>query len=270
MRAKSVFVALVWLAATILIAPKIDTYNQVYVSAQTAYDVPVFMRLLGEGKSILSNLSILQADLYFHRGVGHLSGEHEEGLGIISERDEDHDQEEQVLGRKISGISPFNVLLRASEETDITQHVHLQDDQMEEIIPWLYYSAEIDPHNVLAYTLTGFYLADRLGKVDEGVAFLRKGLMNNPDSWEINAELGRIYYEHRKNYEAAVRFLSKARILLEKSPHDKFQERYVLSFLALSYEALGRREDAIPLYRRLNELFPDVKAFRAKRQGESY
>jgi tetratricopeptide (TPR) repeat protein len=270
LRAKSIFAVLVWLTATILIAPRVDTYNQIYATSVSAYDTPVFLRLLGEGRSILSNLSLLQADLYYHRGIGHFHDEHEGALGIIDERKGEYAHEEYSHEEKTKKISPFNILFRISEQTRVTEHVHLEGDQMKEIVPWLYYSAEVDPHNTLAYTLTGFYLADRLGKADEGIAFLREGLMNNPDSWQINAELGRIYYVHYKNYEAAIRFLSRAQTLLDEAPHDKFQERYVLSFLALSYEALGQRDNALPLYRRLHELFPDEEVFKKRLRGESY
>ncbi|MCK4852570.1 MAG: tetratricopeptide repeat protein, partial [Candidatus Omnitrophica bacterium] len=88
------------------------------------------------------------------------------------------------------------------------------------------------------------------------VSFLREGLTNNPDSWKLNAELGRIYFKHLKKYESAIRFLTRARDLLQEAPHDRFEERYVLSFLAYSYEALGRADEALPLHRRIAQLFP--------------
>jgi len=254
LRNKPIFVILVGLALSSLMVARIDAYNQAYAIDQPASDVPVFMRFLGEGRSIVSSLSILQADRYFHGGVGHLDDEHEEGFAIAERNHEDCEHpEEHVLPE----VSPFNILSRISREVGVTEHVHLHGDQMKEIIPWLYYAAEIDPHNVLAYTLTGFYLCDRLKKVDQGIAFLREGLRKNPDSWEINAELGRIYFQHVKNYEVAVQYLSQAWVLLQEAPHDKFQERYILSFLARSYEALGMEGDALPLYKRLNELFPN-------------
>ncbi|RKY42753.1 MAG: hypothetical protein DRP85_01720 [Candidatus Makaraimicrobium thalassicum] len=253
---KSILVILVCLTSTILIVPEIDIFNHAYTAGRPAYDASFFLRLLGEGKSIVSNLSILQADLYFHGGAGHFHDEHRDGLAI-GEREEHLAPVEHRHEKGRSAISPFNVLFRISEETEVTEHVHLHGDQLKEIIPWLYYAAEIDSHNVLAYTLTGFYLSDRLGNPDEGIAFLREGLRNNPDSWEVNAEIGRIYSQHLGNYTAAVRFLSRAWGLLQKVPHDRFQERYVLSFLARSYEALGQGSAALPFYRRINELFPD-------------
>jgi len=255
LRNKHIFVIFACLAAAGLIAVRVDVYNQAYAIDQPTSDVPVFMRFLGEGRSIVSSLSILQADRYFHGGVGHFSDEHKEGFAIA---EREHKACEHPEEHVLPEASPVNILFRISREVGVTEHVHLHGDQMKEIIPWLYYAAEIDSHNVLAYTLTGFYLCDRLEKADQGIAFLREGLRKNPDSWEINAELGRIYFQYIKNYEAAAQYLSKAWVLLQKVPHDKFQERYVLSFLARSYEALGRESDALPLYNRLNELFPNA------------
>ena len=254
MKNKHILVILVCLIAASLIAVRIDVYNQAYAAGQSVSDAPIFMRFLGEGKSIVSGLSILQADRYFHGGVGHFSDEHEEGFAIA---ERDHKACEHPEDHVLPEASPFNILFRISRQMDVTEHVHLHGDQMKEIIPWLYYAAEIDSRNVQAYVLTGYYLCDRLGKVDQAITFLREGLRKNPDSWEINAELGRIYFQHVKNYEAAVQYLSKAQILIQESPHDKFQERSVLSLLAMSYENLEQGSEVLPLYKRLNELFPN-------------
>jgi tetratricopeptide (TPR) repeat protein len=252
-------VTFLWLVVLIFIAPRIDAYNQTSASVLPAHDMPFLLKLLGEGKAILSNLSLLQADLYFHGGVGHFHEEHKEGLAI-GEREEGHEpgehehlhmHEEEHRKAKI-----YNILLRVSEEIGVTEHIHLQKEDEKEIIPWLYYSAKIDPHNVLAYTLTSYWLADRFDKVDEAFSFLRKGLLNNPESWEINLELGRLYFMHRKNYEAATRYLTRAWFFMQRVPHDKFEERQVLSLLALSFEALDQPEKALSIYQRLDKLFP--------------
>lgn len=270
MNTKHILVVFVCLSVASMIAVKVDVYNQAYAIDQPASEVPVFMRFLGEGRSIVSSLSILKADLYFHGGVGHFDDEHEEGFAIA---DRDHKACEHPEEHVLPQPNRFNILFRISREVGVTEHVHLHGDQIKEIIPWLYYAAEIDTHNVQAYVLTGFYLCNRLGKVEQSIAFLREGLRKNPDSWEINAELGRIYFQYIKNYEAAAQYLSKAWILLQEAPHDKFQERYVLSYLARSYEAQGKEREALPLYKRLNELFPNgvfdkkIKELPSSKQG---
>jgi len=259
---KALLVLFVWLVAAAAIVPRVDAYNHSFLSQNPEFDVPVLMRMLGEGRSILSNLSILQADRYFHGGVGHEDERHQGSLSILENETADEDYSPVVKSK--SKVSPYNILFRIPEETEVTEHAHLNGDQLKEIVPWLYYASEIDPHNVRACTLTGFYIADKMGKVDEGIAYLRKALRNNPESWEISAELGRIYYQHEKNYTEAERFLYRAWLLLEKTPHDKFQERYVLTLLAACYEKQGRTKEAMKLYEHIQELFPDAAPVRER------
>ncbi len=263
MKVKGITVLLLWLAAMILLAPAIDTYDQGFMLLYKRSDVPVLWQVMGEARSIISNLSLLQADLYFHGGIGNARDEHEGAFAFV-ERGADHDHEKCLHGEITHDTSPYNLLLRLSDEISITEHFHLKGDQLKEIVPWLYMASETDPNNVLAYTLTGYYLAYRLDKVEQALAFLKKGLMNNPDSWQINGEIGRIYFQKVKNYYASSRYLSRAKVLLEKAPHDKFQERAILAYLALSYERLGEDQKALPLYHRLDDLFPDQELYGEK------
>jgi len=260
LRSRSLLIFLVWFFLILIIATRIDTFNYAFMASRSAADVPAIFRFFGEGRNIVSYMAILQADRYYHGGVGHIEHAEGGGLSVASRGRDSYDEEEGHHPE----ASPFNILFRIQDNTQVTGHVHLKGDKVKEIIPWLYFSAEIDPHNVLAITLTGFYLADKLDKPQEAVAYLRKGLLDNPDSWEINAELGRIYFQDLGNYKAAVDFLSKAMELQKQAPHDKFQERYVLSFLAHTYEALGDKEKAVPLYRRLSRLFPKDHRLRRK------
>jgi len=208
---------------------------------------------MGEARSIVSAVCVLQADRYFHGGLGHHDEERPGGLcidkreGVVDEEPEEHARLE---------TAPLNILPRVSEAMEITEHVHLKGDDLKEIMPWMYYAAEVDPHNVRAYELTSYYLADRLGRTTEAIEYIRKGIRENPGSWELNAEAGRLYFKHLKDYRAAERFFLRALSMLDKSPHDKFQERYVLSSLAHTYEAMGEGERALPYYIRMNRLFP--------------
>jgi tetratricopeptide (TPR) repeat protein len=250
-----VFFVFISLVAISFLSPKIDIYNHAFMTSTSFRDVPFFMQLLGEGGEILSNLSILQADLYFHGGVGHFDKEHKEGLAI-GETEEEALGEHECIYAHTEKPSKANILFRISDEVNVSEHIHLHGDEAKEIVPWLYFATRVDPHNILAYTLTSYWVTEKLGKVEEGFDFLKEGLQNNPDSWEINAELGRMYYKYPKDYETAIRYLSRARILMKRAPHDKFQERYVLFYLALSYEALGQKREALEIYRYLNTVFP--------------
>ncbi|MFH1305158.1 MAG: tetratricopeptide repeat protein [Candidatus Omnitrophota bacterium] len=262
MKAKSVFIIPACLAVILIITPWVGAYTYTNDTRTGPDDVPVFLRFLGETRSVVSAVSILQADRYFHGGIGDMNGTHAECLASAGKGSL---HEEQSRDKIAPGMNPFNILFRISENIEITAHRHLSGDQVKEIIPWLYYAARIDPHNIMAYTITGFYLADKLHKVNEALDFLRNGLRNNPASWQINAEMGRIYFEHVKDHKTAIKYFSRAGKLLDKSPHDKFQERYVLSFLAYSYEAENKKDSRLlPIYKRLVTLFPNAENFRKK------
>lgn len=263
MRIGSITVLLLWLTAMVLAAPAIDINNQAFMLLHERSDVPALWQVLGEARSIMSNLSLLQADLYFHGGIKDACDEHTGPYAFI-ERGADHDHDKYLHGEISHDVSPYNVLLRLSDEISVTEHIHLEGDQLKEIVPWLYLASEVDPNNVLAYTLAGYYLAYRLDKTDQAIAYLKKGLMNNPDSWEVNGEIGRIYFQKLKDYDASARYLSRAKVLLDKTPHDKFQERAILAYLALSYEKLGEGQKALPLYHRLDSLFPDRDLYKEK------
>jgi tetratricopeptide (TPR) repeat protein len=259
LRRIGIFVFIVWLELLVIFAPVIDVYNHTFLVGRGLDDAPFYLKLLGEGQSIISAISVLQADRYFHRGIGHKDDDH----GHIDDNDEHVD----VAGAHGDGIPQAegkNIFFLIPEQIGVTEHMHLDQYQVKEIIPWLYYAVKMDPHNVGAYVLTSYWVIDRLGKTQEGIRFLREGLKNNPDSWEINAELGRVYFQDTKDYAAAVRVLTRARRLLADSKHDKFQEREVLSFLAYSYKALGKKEDARAVFLSLSQLFPDDRNIKKK------
>ncbi|MBU0570625.1 MAG: hypothetical protein KJ995_04275 [Candidatus Omnitrophica bacterium] len=254
MKRIGIFVFVIWLELLIVFAPAVDAYNHTFLTGRGMADIPFYLKFLGEGQSILSAVSVLAADRYFHRGIGHADDRHE------------HMDEYQDRKKNAPGANRANIFLRIPEEIGVTEHMHLEQDEVKEIIPWLYYAVKIDPHNVQTCVIAAYWVIDRLGKTREGVNFLREGLKNNPDSWEINAELGRVYFQDTKDYDAAIRVLLRAQRLLAGSLHDKFQEREVLSFLAYSYKALGENEKARSVFMEIGRLFPNDRKMKEKIQ----
>ena len=236
---------------TLIFAPMIDTFNHAQAFPGNIYTVPLVFRFLGEARSMVSTWVFLQADVYFHGGITHNAGCDVSGSSTQNNKETPY-------------IAPFNILPRLSERISIASHIHLKGDQLKEIIPWLYFAAKIDPQNTEAYTLTAFYLADILGKKEDALNFLREGLNNNIDSWEINAEIGRVYFQYFKDYKKAVCFLLRGDLFQREKQQNKFQERYVLTFLAASYEAMGEKGEAVKIYSRLAKLFPDEKTYGIK------
>src|SRR5690606_34860071 len=80
-------------------------------------------------------------------------------------------------------------------------HVHLEKGNEREMLPWLRLSAELDPHNVEAYTVAAYWLRKRLEKTDEAERFLREGLRKNPNHPEILNELAWLNLESRKDFD---------------------------------------------------------------------
>jgi tetratricopeptide (TPR) repeat protein len=153
--------------------------------------------LLGDGRRLFANHFFVQADVSFHSGyypsifdqarapkdTRHLTAKEGEPAA------EEHEKQMNFLG------PPRDWIERFGRHFIITEHTHLEGNNEREILPWLKLSAELDPQKIETYTVAAYWLRD-LGKVKEAEAFLREGLLNNPDSYEILFELGRLYYEN--------------------------------------------------------------------------
>ena len=169
--------------------------------------------LLGDGRRLFANHFFVQADVSFHGGYypsvfdqgnkpkdsSHLTAK--EGAPAA----EEHEKQMSFLG------PPRDWIERFGRHFVITGHTHLEGNNRSEILPWLKLSAELDSQKIETYTVAAYWLRD-LGKVKEAERFLREGFLNNPESFEILLELGRLYYEDkhdaahaRKIWELALR-----------------------------------------------------------------
>ena len=158
--------------------------------------------LLGDGRQLFANQFFVQADISFHSGyypsifdqanrpkdTSHLTAKEGEPA------EEEHEKQMNFLG------PPRDWIERFGRHFIVHEHTHLQGSQESEILPWLKLAAELDPQKIETYTVAAYWLRD-LGKIKEAERFLREGLLNNPESYEILFELGRLYYEN--NHDAA-------------------------------------------------------------------
>ena len=173
--------------------------------------------LLGDGRRLFANHFFVQADVSFHNGyypsifdqarvpkdTSHLTAKEGEPVA------EEHEKQMNFLG------PPRDWIERFGRHFMITEHTHLEGNKESEILPWLKLSAELDPQMIETYTVAAYWLRD-LGKIKQAERFLRQGLLNNPESYEILFELGRLYYENnhdgaraRKIWDLALRRWSK-------------------------------------------------------------
>jgi hypothetical protein len=158
--------------------------------------------LLGDGRQLFANQFFIQADVSFHSGyypsifdqanppkdTSHLTAKEGEPAA------EEHEKQMNFLG------PPRDWIERFGRHFIVTEHTHLEGNNRSEILPWLKLAAELDPQKIETYTVAAYWLRD-LGKIKEAERFLREGLLNNPESYDILFELGRLYYEN--NHDAA-------------------------------------------------------------------
>lgn len=239
--------------------------------------------VFGEGRRLFANHFFVQADVVFHSGYypsifdqvsrpagspmvnrhgdpdAHDEHEHDEhgnckhdhgkpaaGAGASGHDESAHEREMAFLRE------PKDWIERFGRRFIITEHTHLAAGKEREILPWLRLSAELDPQRVETYTVAAYWLRTRLGKTQEAEQFLREGLRNNPDSYEILFELGRLYHEvHGDNtrarnvWDLALRKWAAAEAA-QREP-DLFQMEQIAVNLAWLEEEAGNYVRAINL-----------------------
>jgi tetratricopeptide (TPR) repeat protein len=166
-----------------------------------------FNLLLGDSSRMFANSFFVKADAYYHSGFYPTIFDNNEGFKTphVAE-DTGAVTSHNSGGEDVNFMGPPRDWIDAFGRHFIpNRHTHLDEggatgdlsssDNVREILPWLKLSAELDPENVQTYTVTAFWLRGRMHKVAEANQVLLEGLRNNPDSYEILFELGRLYDE---------------------------------------------------------------------------
>jgi len=255
--------------------------------------------LFGDGRRLFANHFLAKADAYFHRGrypsffeaaererdnylveslaesdvAGESVGEGDEGghedheghvhgpgcghdLGDGTAGDlHDHDE---TCAHGEPGGKPSDWISRLAARFEPDRHVHLGAGEEKEMLPWVRLAVEMDPHNVDAYTVGGYWLW-QMGRPGEAEVFLREGQRNNPDSYEICFELGRLAELDKGESARAVRLYSLA---LEKwrsanagvTEPDLLPVAHILGRLGKSLETQGHLEAALQAYTMLKQV----------------
>ncbi|MCU0771213.1 MAG: hypothetical protein MUE94_05505 [Verrucomicrobia bacterium] len=244
--------------------------------------------LLGDGRRLFANHFLAKADAYFHRGrypslfevaekqagnhlveslgseggdAGHVQGpecDHSAGPG-----EEAHAHDEACEHAEPSG-GPDDWIARLAARFEPDRHVHLEGDEDKEMLPWVKLAVEMDPHNVDAYAVGGYWLRE-MGKTREAEAFLREAQRNNPDSCEIYFELGRLtelttqdWGKAGRLYRLALVKWQAANAKLEKP--DLIALAQILGRSAKVHEAQGEYEAALQDYTLLKRVSPSPEA----------
>ena len=173
---------------------------------------------LGDSRRLFAKHFYVKADAYFHSGYYPTifdTRPKSAKLHIASSQSGHADEESsEFLGAPKDWIDRFSRHFYPSKHRHLGEgegHDHhegegnhhdedrAREGEERELLPWLRLSAELDPQRPETYVVTSYWLRSRLGNVDQAEQFLRQGLQSNPRHYEILFELGRIYYENRKD-----------------------------------------------------------------------
>jgi hypothetical protein len=173
-----------------------------------------FTVLLGDGRRMFANTFFVKADEYYHSGyypsifddnqafkTAHMAAD----TGAVDSKNQG--DEHGFLGPKRNWIDAFG------RNFFPNRHTHLDeggpDDDLSgsaevgEILPWLKLSADLDPDNVETYTVTAYWMRQRMHNVAGADAVLHEGIRNCPESYEIYFELGRLYLDCYHDHDRA-------------------------------------------------------------------
>lgn len=254
---RNVTIPILGILIILVFALQIDVYNKSFLIQNKAIDTntDLLYKVFGELSNYLSYLSYMKADNYFHGGV--YLADKDECLDKISDAEHAHAHEHEHAERVMS--STGNLLLDIHNNITISEHKHLKGVESKEIIPWLYYSVKLNPHNQMAYSVAGYWLAVKMNDFNAGALILNEGLRNNPESWQIYSTLGQIYFEVKKDYQKASEYFESA-VLYNRSTAsrsddmDIYNKRVVFGFLINCYSKLGMKDKAEALKAQVNRL----------------
>lgn len=183
-----------------------------------------------DARAVLCKSLVTRADSYFHGGV-------KIGKGVYCTEDHNHshDDENQQSHNGEPGqthdeaieqhtkrvIDPWEWL---NARIHVQEHRHLQGEEIEEIIPWIWAACRASPHNIEAYGMGWYVLTKMRKRPDAGLAVLQEGIRNNPDDLDLAFTLGQTLYTDLKDKPAAEAAFNLVREkALKKSKHDLTQ-----------------------------------------------
>jgi tetratricopeptide (TPR) repeat protein len=220
---------------------------------------------LGDGRRLFANHFITKADVYFHQGYypskfdqkpareeSHANETKEEHAAHTHH--EQHEKEMDFLGESRDWIEMFG------RHFFVSSHSHMGNKDANELLPWFKIASEMNPNEPEVYTTTAFWLRN-LGKFKEAEDFLRQGWRDNPDSYQILLELGKIYDINKQDRGRARNLWELALVKWEKleagkEKPDLFAKEQLVGRLADLEEKAGNISKAIEWLEKLVNLSP--------------
>jgi tetratricopeptide (TPR) repeat protein len=254
-----------FLIAAFVIAPQLCLYNGMSCRIGKFDNADFLDVFLGGTRDVLSDYSLIRADLYYHGGIYR---KHFEDHAIT----EDHEDDAEHRSKERSSVheaekreaKTHNPLIRLAREIRLDKHRHLQSDEDKEILPWIHYATRLNPNNIDAYVIGGYWIGQKMKDAKKGLLLLSEAAKHNPDSWKIYAQMGRLYLLELKDHKKALTNFVKAYKLFDEKNHDKIDRREICLYIGTCYENLRRYKEALPFYGEALSLLPEDTGMRKK------
>ncbi len=205
-------------------------------------------RVLGSARVALGQELFTTADNYFHRGVKHTA----------------------------DGAFDGRLFQRWERDIRPNRHAHTEGQDVKEVLPWLRFTTEMDPHNVPAYLTTAYWLASAVERPDLAEKVLIEARENNPADYRVFAEWARLLMPRRDDARTAA--LLDRGIRLWPSGQDPADEQaamdlsQMLTYRGFIYSLQHDREAAQDCFTRALAAMPSNGALAARvealRQGQ--
>lgn len=139
--------------------------------------------------------------------------------------------------RKVSVVERSPMIRNLLSEVKPQKVVHLEGDNIREMMPWLWLSIRANAQNLETYMVSAFFLADHANRPDLAHDLLREARPNHPFNYQIALEDARIYL-HERNFRKAYDTFEEAWAFWANQSADKRQKSLIEGTAILFYQAL--------------------------------
>jgi len=181
-----------------------------------------FSLLFGDSSRLFANNFSVKADAYYHSGYYPTIFDNKKGFQTLHVAEDTGAVASHNAGGDDTGFMgpPRNWVDAFGRHFIPNRHSHLDEggptadartaEEVGEILPWLKFSAELDPHNADTFVVIAFWLRTKMNDNTNAIDVLRDGLRHNPRDPELFFELARVYLEHYADTDRARNILDAA------------------------------------------------------------
>ena len=186
--------------------------------------------LASDARDLISQAMISKAETYYHGGIS----DHDD-CTVVTGGERQHDDCKHLHHTPFLGrFDPWGFL---NNHIHAEEHVHLEHNKAEELLPWYWAACEASPRNTQAFEAASYALCTMLEQPQEALLLLERGIKYNPSSVRLEIARGEILIKHLKNFkEAESAFLAAYTKSVQKhKPADdtrKAQALFYLGYLA--------------------------------------